>query len=48
LPGKFGRELVDQGRGGSALADVRDIETGQLCRGGGGFADGGDADGFLG
>ncbi len=42
---QFGRELVDEGRGGSALADVRDIETGQLCRGGGGFADGGDGEG---
>ncbi len=35
---------MDQGSGGSALTDVSDIETGELCRIGGGFADCGDAE----
>src|SRR6266481_4721098 len=45
---QFGRELVGEGCGGSALADVSDIETGQLCRLGRGIANGGDAEGSWG
>src|ERR1700756_2848467 len=42
---QFGRELVGEGRGGSTLAHVSDIETGQLCGIGGGFSDGGGSEG---
>src|SRR4029077_1964958 len=48
FPLQFDCKLVDQGCGGSALADVGDIESSQLCCLSGRFADGRDAEGFRG